>query len=263
MRGHPQLHEQSDPTGGPRLTRRRVVAAASLAAVAGPLAACAPGQDGGAQNAATQAPVTLRYSLDEIVPSGQISSLGVPITGNAARSQHSGVELEWSVPHKSGLYLSGNVALSRNRFDDYREYVDSTTVNDYSGNSIAGFPDRIVNFTLGYRKQGATASLTLVETGRQFLDNSEDNRKSPALKDAPGYQHKFVEEHAVLNGALTLDLAGLTRSRPLDARRLALELHAQNLTGLKYETAGYVFAEVPYFYPASGRSVFVSLKAEF
>jgi iron complex outermembrane receptor protein len=206
------------------------------------------------------------YLLDftnEIVPNGQISSLGVPITGNAARSQHSGVEIEWSVPHKSGLYLSGNVALSRNRFDDYREYVDSTTVNDYSGNSIAGFPDRIVNFTLGYRKQGATASLTLVETGRQFLDNSEDNRKSPALKDAPGYQHKFVEEHAVLNGALTLDLAGLTRSRPLDARRLALELHAQNLTDLKYETAGYVFAEVPYFYPASGRSVFVSLKAEF
>jgi len=36
-----------------------------------------------------------------------------------------------------------------------------------------------------------------------------------------------------------------------------------NLTALKYETAGYVFAEVPYFFPASTRSFFVSLKAEF
>jgi hypothetical protein len=36
-----------------------------------------------------------------------------------------------------------------------------------------------------------------------------------------------------------------------------------NLTGLPYETAGYVYAEIPYFYPASGRSVFVALKADF
>ena len=72
MRGYLQLHEQSRPMGGPRLTRRGVInAAASLAAVAGPLAGCAPGQDSGARNAATQAPVTIRYALDEIVPSGQ------------------------------------------------------------------------------------------------------------------------------------------------------------------------------------------------
>jgi len=44
---------------------------------------------------------------------------------------------------------------------------------------------------------------------------------------------------------------------------LALEVHAQNLTDLKYETAGYVYFDVPYFYPASGRSAFVSLRAEF
>ena len=200
---------------------------------------------------------------NEIVPNGQIDQFGVPITGNAARSTHAGIELEFSGRHRSGLELSGNLTLSRNEFDDYHEYVDSVTVNDFSGNSIAGFPDRLINATLGYRRGGALASLSLVEVGRQFLDNSEDNRKNPAASAAPGYQHKLIEEHAFVNGALTLDLGRLTRSRPLDAQRVALELHAQNLTDLKYETSGYVFADVPYFYPASGRSFFASLKAEF
>ena len=197
---------------------------------------------------------------DEIVPNGQIDRLGVPLTGNAARSTHKGVEIEGGWTHSSGLTLSGNVSLSRNRFGEYHEFVDSTTVNDFTGNTIAGFPDRMANLTVGYRKHRARAALTVNEVGRQFLDNSQDNRKDPALRDAPGYQKKLIEEHAILNGLLSLDLGGF---KPLDARRLMLEVRGMNLTGLRYETAGYVFDEVPYFYPAATRNVFVSLKAEF
>ena len=201
---------------------------------------------------------------DEIVPNGRISLLGVPITGNAARSAHKGVEIEGGWTHPSGLELSGNFSLSRNRFGDYREFVDSTTVNDFSGNTIAGFPDRIANVTVGYRLSGARAALTVNEVGRQYLDNSEDNRRNPALRLAPGYQKKLIEEHAVLNGLLSCDLGGAAGIKPrLDARRVLLEMRAMNLTGLRYETSGYVFDEVPYFYPAATRSFFVSLKADF
>ena len=200
---------------------------------------------------------------DEIVPSGQIDKFGVPITGNAAQSAHRGVELEWSARHKTGIELSGNLTLSHNQFDDYIEHVDSTTVNDYSGNSIAGFPNRLANVTLGYRRGGVGAFLTMVETGRQYLDNTEDNRKNPALRDAPGYASLFVEEHAVLNGALNFDLVRLAGFRPFEANGLALEVRGMNLTDLKYETAGYTFAGVPYFYPAAERNVFVTLRADF
>ncbi|HEX7078080.1 MAG TPA: TonB-dependent receptor, partial [Candidatus Eisenbacteria bacterium] len=200
---------------------------------------------------------------NEIVPSGQIDRFGVPITGNAARSTHTGIEAEFAARHRSGLDLSGNVTLSRNRFGDYREYVDATTFNDYGGNAIAGFPDRMANVTLGYGVRGARATLSVVETGRQYLDNSEDNRKDPALRLAPGYQHKFVEEHAVLNGAVSLDMTAILGTALLGEQRLALDVRGMNLTGLEYETSGYVYAEVPYFYPASTRSVFVSLRAEF
>lgn len=209
---------------------------------------------------------------NEIVPSGQIDPLGVPITGNAARSAHRGVELELGARHETGVEVSGNLTWSWNRYQDYREIVDSVMANDYSGNAIAGFPDRLVNLNLGYRRENLFASLGLVEVGRQYLDNTEDNRKDPSLRAAPGYQSKFIEAHAVLNGMISFDLGAITRTRPFDARSLALQVHAQNLTDLKYETAGYVYkyetakyvyAEVPYFFPASGRSLFVSLKVEF
>ncbi|HYQ96333.1 MAG TPA: TonB-dependent receptor [Candidatus Eisenbacteria bacterium] len=200
---------------------------------------------------------------DEIVPNGRIGLLGVPITGNAARSAHKGIELEWGWTHRRGLELSGNVSLSRNRFMEYLEYVDSTTVNDYSGNTIAGFPDRIANVTVGFRRGSARAALTVNEVGRQYLDNSEDNRKDPGLRAAPGYPKKLIEEHAVLNGLLSFDIAGAGGLKSLEARRVLLELRAMNMTGLRYETSGYVFAEVPYFFPASTRNFFVSLKADF
>jgi iron complex outermembrane receptor protein len=200
---------------------------------------------------------------NEIVPFGQIDVLDNPITGNAARSAHKGVEAELGYTHPSGLELSGNATFGKNRFGDYREFIAPGVFNDYSGNAIAGFPDRMANVTLGYRRGGSRIAATMVETGRQYLDNSEDNRKNSALRAVQGYQHKFVEEHAVLNAALTLDLTPLVGTHALGQKSLALDLHALNLTGLRYETAGYVFDEIPYFYPASKRSVFAALRVEF
>src|SRR5262249_24995305 len=150
-----------------------------------------------------------------------------------------------------------------NRYKDFKEFVDSTTVLDHSGNTIALFPDRLANVTLGYRRGWGRASATVVEVGRQYLDNTEDNRQDPALRDAPGYQHKFIEEHAILNGAVSIDLNTLTGSQRLDMQTLALDIHMMNITGLKYETSGYVFDEVAYFYPAATRNVFVSLRTAF
>ena len=209
---------------------------------------------------------------DEIVPSGAIDAFGVPINGNAARSSHRGIELEGAVRHRSGLELSGNLSISRNRFDSFREYVQvasspasamSVVTLDHSGNAIALFPDRMANLTLGYRRGGVRCGLTLVDTGKQFLDNTEDNRLTANLRSDPGYQRKLIPEHAVLNADLSLDLTALARRSLLGEEHLALDVRAMNVTDLRYETSGYVDAEVPYFYPAARRNVFVGLKAEF
>jgi iron complex outermembrane receptor protein len=205
------------------------------------------------------------YWLDfknEIVPNGRISPTGVPITANAARSAHAGVELEGEWRNRSGLEISGNVSISRNRFDDAREYLDPVTFLDHGGNTIAGFPGRIANLTTAYRRGPVRLSLSMTDVGKQYLDNTEDNRKDPALRDAPGYQKKVVEPYTLLNGAISLDLGGWA-ARSLGARSLALDVRGFNLTDLRYETGGYVFYEVPYYYPAARRNGFVSLRAEF
>jgi iron complex outermembrane receptor protein len=199
---------------------------------------------------------------DEIVPNGQIGPTGVPITGNAAASTHRGVELEAAWRHSSGFDVSGNLSLSQNFFDDYHEYVDSVTVNDYSGNSIAGFPARMANVTVGYGRGPARLALSVVDAGVQYLDNSEDNRKNPSLRDVPGYQRKRVEASTVLNGLATVSL-GNAAARSIGAKTIDLDLRGFNLTNLRYESSGYVYAEVPYYYPSALRSFYVSLRAAF
>lgn len=121
----------------------------------------------------------------------------------------------------------------------------------------------MANLTLGYRRGGVRCGLTLVDTGKQFLDNTEDNRLTANLRSDPGYQRKLIPEHAVLNADLSLDLTALARRSLLGEEHLALDVRAMNVTDLRYETSGYVDAEVPYFYPAARRNVFVGLKAEF
>jgi outer membrane receptor protein involved in Fe transport len=93
--------------------------------------------------------------------------------------------------------------------------------------------------------------------GTQYLDNSENNRKSPGLRLEPGYVPLLVAGHVTLNAEVSLDLGALAGSR-----HVTLDVHAVNLTNRRYETSGYVYGGTPYFFPAALRNVFAGLKAE-
>jgi hypothetical protein len=112
---------------------------------------------------------------DEIVPLGQVDQFGVPITGNARKSTHRGVELEWSA-RRGWLELTGNLTLSENVFDEYFEHVDSVTVNDYSGNSIAAFRTGSPTSPSPIVRAACTAGSRWSRAVAQYLDNTEDNR---------------------------------------------------------------------------------------
>ena len=99
---------------------------------------------------------------------------------------------------------------------------------------------------------------TLTSVGRIYLDNTEDNRLDPAAAQAAGYQHRTIEPHTVLGAQVRVDLGALAGSRSLQ-----LDLHADNLADVRYETSGYVDSGTPYFFPAAGRRIFAGLRAEF
>ena len=119
---------------------------------------------------------------DEIVKSGQLDRFGQPVTGNAERTRHLGIELAAAARMPAGFEIAGNLSLSRNRFVRHTSY-DGGTARVLDGNPIAGFPGVLANLRLTWRAGDVTATLAGRYAGRQYTDNFADERNTvdPAL----------------------------------------------------------------------------------
>ncbi len=201
---------------------------------------------------------------DEIVYNGRIDDNGNPITGNAARSRHAGVEGAFEARAMRWLDLSGNFHVADDRFDDYVEFFDASSGVDYSGNRIAGFPVWAARGRALARAGRGTIELGVDHAGRQYLDNTENERRNPALRDDPAWVDRTIEPWTAVNAALGWAFPGAWESRGL-----ALSLRVNNVFDERYETAGYIdypapaFAPTPVWIPAATRSWFAGVKATF
>jgi iron complex outermembrane receptor protein len=110
---------------------------------------------------------------DEIVKSGQVDRFGQPVTGNAARTRHLGIELSGRVRSESGWDFSANATAGRNRFVRHTDYSSGAPVV-LDGNPIAGFPDILANARIGYRRSHVGVSLSGRFVGKQYTDNFKD-----------------------------------------------------------------------------------------
>lgn len=114
---------------------------------------------------------------NELVKSGQVDIFGQPVTGNAEKSRHIGLEIEGSLNLLRDATLSGNLSLSRNRLVRYTIIEDGQKIS-LDGNPIAGFPDLLANIRFSYKYGGLTSSLTAKYLGPFYTDNfkSEENK---------------------------------------------------------------------------------------
>ncbi len=126
---------------------------------------------------------------DELIKSGQVDIFGEPVTGNADRTRHIGIEADGSVTFMTTFTLSGNISLSQNRLVRHREIVQSydslgsavLTTYTLDNNPIAGFPDVLWNIRLTYRDDDVTASLLAKYVGSFYTDNfKNENNKNDA-----------------------------------------------------------------------------------
>ena len=184
---------------------------------------------------------------DEIVYNGSLDDNGNPITGNAARSRHRGIEASLTAHATKALEIRGAFQWSNDRFVDYQEFIDSTTTIDYSGNAIAGFPEVSGRLAAAYRFGRARIELAGEHAGRQFLDNNEDEAAS-------------IEPWTVAHAAASVTLPDFL------GKRTEITGRVTNLFDTHYETAGYVdypapsFAPTPVWIPAATRAFFVGVK---
>lgn len=200
------------------------------------------------------------YLMDfknEIVSNGQLDNVGQPIAGNAGKSIHRGIELEAEYnlfnSNYHNLSVSGNINLSENYFNEYREILGADSSgniiygNDFSGNKILLTPGIVGNLNINYsNKYGMSAYFGMQYIGKQYLDNSENERKDPSLRNQPGYVDKVISPYSVLNAGINFNLNKIINSKYFN--KFELSLRGNNLLNRLYETYGSVDgAGTPYW----------------
>jgi len=171
------------------------------------------------------------------------------------------------------LKLSGNLNLSQNYFTEYREILGVDTLgniiygNDFSNNTILLNPGIIGNLSLSYNNDfGAGIYISMQHVGKQYLDNSENERKNPDARNQPGYIDKVIDAYTVFNVGLTLNFADLLGYIEINKlfKKIETSFRINNIFDVLYETYGTVDGYgTSYWIPAADRSFYFDLKIGF
>ena len=174
---------------------------------------------------------------NEIVKSGRVDRFGQPVTGNAARTRHIGVEVSGRALPLPGLEISGNATVSRNRLIRHDDYSTGLPVS-LDGNPIAGFPDLLCNLRVSYVTGPIQFAWSTRYVGKQYTDNFRNDLHS-------------VDPFTVSNASLIWKIANAAADLRLEAK-----FQVNNVFDALYAAYG----EGDQFFVAAERNVFFNLQ---
>ena len=193
---------------------------------------------------------------DELVPyAGQIDDMGYPISGNADKTLHQGIELSLNMTAYRRLLFTGNLSLNDDHFVNYTEYgFDYDAWQhlefDRDGKHIGGYPEMLANYRLGYQYDWPRVGAIEIGVsgryvGEQFIDNGETFKLDP---------YHIADAH------LSFDFGV-----PLGVKSLKVVLRVNNLLDIDYEQAAYIEPDdaLPRYMVGAERNFFVSLGTSF
>ena len=181
---------------------------------------------------------------NEIIKQGQLDRFGIPVTGNAEKTLHQGVELTVATRIADQLDVQGNATLSKNRLVKYTVYNGSDPIS-LDGNNIAGFPDFLANLRATYRTGRFMTSLALQHVGEFYSDNFQNPRKGTPDPE------RTINAYTVVNGWMSYRFFPATLLPSVEMR-----VQINNIFNSIYASN----AEGDEFYPAAERNFFASLK---
>ncbi len=158
---------------------------------------------------------------DEIIPYGGINeNTGLPVTVNADRSVHAGVELTGSYKPVKEFSLSGNVAYNYNRIKEYVTEIDGYEI-DFKDKTIPLFPEYLANIMADYSADKLRLTYRLRLVGRQFMELANIGELSidPYTVSSLSASYRFI------------NLAGIGD--------VIVQGRVDNLFDKKYESSGY------------------------
>ena len=205
----------------------------------------------------------MKYT-DQLVVTGQINDVGAYTRRNVPSSYRAGIEVQGAVRPLSWLELTGNLALSQNKIDDYTEYLDNyddgtQNVIHYGTTDIALSPNAVAALAAQFRpfansRYGKNLLLTLAgkHVGRQYLDNTSAKERS-------------IADYTLCDLRINYSIA----VKPF--RELGLLLAVNNLFDRVYESSGYTFGYIAgnetyrqnYFFPQAGTNFMLGINVKF
>lgn len=188
--------------------------------------------------------------FNQLVLTGAVNDVGTPLRQNVQRSHRAGMELEAARRLGSRFTIAGNLSLSRNRIQQFREYVIdysdySTDTIFYNSTPIAFSPDAVGALMLSWKplKQWEIA-LNNKYVSRQFLDNT--GRREASLN--PYFVSDLRLAWSYKQSSLTLQLNNLLNT-----------MYASNGYTYRYRYAGSMISE-NFLFPQAGLNFMLGLR---
>lgn len=175
------------------------------------------------------------YSMnyhDQLIQTGRLSDIGEALTENVAKSWRRGIE--FTAGAESGLVaLNGTCTLSRNRIEDFTEYIDnwdgSPVAVHYDQTDIAFSPAVTAAGNLRVGDDHWWGALVTRYVGRQYLDNTSCLERS-------------LDPYCVSD--LQFGYAFTARTWYSQTADFRLSLDINNLFGACYATGGWVYTAI-------------------
>ena len=202
---------------------------------------------------------------NQLVNTGQLNSVGTPITTNVGASNRKGFELDFIWKPYSFLWLTNSTSLMKNSINSYTQYFDSaglyiTNIGiNYHHVSAALSPDVIIN--QGVRVlpfKWLYIELNERSVSKQYLDNTQDESLS-------------IKSYYYLDAK-----CGISLKQWIKAGEPSLTLQCSNITNQKYTPSGNTSGNVinynngtavksvtGLYFPAATRNVFVTMTWKF
>lgn len=182
---------------------------------------------------------------NELVKSGRLDIFGVPVDGNAPRTDHMGIELELSksfmISQSYTLELAGNLTYSKNTIIDYTYYTAKGEAVSLNNNTVAGFPDIIGFGRISFRSNSTFLSIHSKIMGGFHTDNfgnllRTDARIKEDLSNSLSgyYTDNTVDSYTVFG----IDIQYEYKNVSIGIPALRLKMQAINLFDTLYASGG-------------------------
>jgi len=195
---------------------------------------------------------------DQLVLTGKINDVGAYTRTNVPKSYRAGVELVAAVKPANWFNASVNFAVSKNKVEDFTEYIDDydnggQITNLYSSTDLAFSPNIVGAATISFIPvKNAEISLISKYVGKQYLDNTQNESRK-------------------LNAYYTQDARLIYTISKGCLKELNIILQAINLFDKLYEPNGYTFSYYyggsltteNYYFPMAGRNFIIGVNVKF